>query len=139
MQHAEPVPDSCIKKPHEEVNYMPMHAVRKSSKTTTKICVVFDASATSSSGTSLNEQCMIGPTVHAPMLDVLLRFRRYKVALATDVSQMYRAMLLPESQWDFAPIHLAKRLDEGFKGLSNEQTDLWGLSVAFRHKYGCKM
>ena len=34
------------------------------------------------------------------MLDVLLQFRRYKVALATDVSHMYRAVLLPESQPD---------------------------------------
>ena len=41
MQHAEPVPDSCMNKPHEEVYYMPMHAVRKSSRPTTKIRVVF--------------------------------------------------------------------------------------------------
>ena len=116
MQHAEPVPDSCINKPHEEVYYMPMHAVRKSSRTTKKIRVVFDASATNSSGTSLNEQFMIGPTVHAPMLDVLLRFRRYKVALAADVNRMYPAVLLSESQRDLHPViwrnHSTKDLKE---------------------------
>ena len=64
-------PDSSINHPHEEVYYTPMHAVRKSSGTTTKICVVFNASAISSSGTGLNEQFMVGHTLHALMLDVL--------------------------------------------------------------------
>ena len=74
MQHAEPVPDSCMNKPHEEVYHMPKHAVRKSARTIRKINVVFDASAFRSSGTNLNEQFMVGPMVHAPMLDILLRF-----------------------------------------------------------------
>ena len=87
-----------MNKPDEEVYHMHMHAVRKSSRTTTKIRVIFDASALSSSGTSFNEQFMVGPTVHAPMLDILLRLQKYKVALATDVSHMYHAVLLPDSQ-----------------------------------------
>ena len=95
---------------------MPMHAVRKSSRTTTKIHVVFDALALSSSGTSLNQQFMVGPMVHAPMLDVLMRFRRYKIALATDVSRMYRAVLLPNSQRD---IHRFVWRDDSTKDLKD--------------------
>ncbi len=53
---------------------------------------VFDASAKSSSGVSLNETLLIGPTVHPSLIDVLLRFR---IALTTDVSKMYRAVALP--------------------------------------------
>ena len=33
-------------------------------------------------------------------MDVLLRFRRHKVALTTHVSRMYRAVLLPKKQHD---------------------------------------
>ena len=62
--------------------------------------MVFDASAKSSTGVSLNDQLLVGPTVHAPLLDVLLRFRRHKIALATDISRMYRAVLLPKDQRD---------------------------------------
>ena len=77
-----------------------MHAVRKDSSTTTKIRVVFDASAKSTSGSSLNDQFLVGPTVHASLIDVLIRFRRHKVAMAADVSKMYRAVLLSEDQRD---------------------------------------
>ena len=80
---------------------MPMHAVRKESGTTTKTRVVFDASAKSKSGVSLNDLLMIGPTVHPPLIDVLLRFRLYRVALTADVSKMYRAVELVEGDMDY--------------------------------------
>ena len=100
QSHAEPVPPEDLSKPSSEVYYMPMHAVRKDTSTTTKLRVVFDASAKSSTGVSLNDQLLVGPTVHAPLVDVLLRFRRHKIAIATDISRMYRAVLLPETQRD---------------------------------------
>ena len=71
-----------------------MHAVTKDSNTTPQLFVVFDASAKSRSGTSLNDQLLVGPTVNAPLLDVLLRFRLHRVAVTTDVSQMYQAVFL---------------------------------------------
>ena len=77
-----------------------MHAVYKDSSSTSKMRIVFDASAKSSTRILLNDQLLIGPTVHAPLIDVLLRFRRHRVALTTDISRMYRAILLPKSQRD---------------------------------------
>lgn len=100
MDHAEPVPMEELCKPVNKVYYLPMHMVRKESSTTSKVRIVFDASATTGSGASLNDQLLVGPTVHSPLIDVLLRFRRHKVALAADVSRMYRAVLLPEDQRD---------------------------------------
>ena len=100
MNHAELVPSADLERPREEVFYLPMHAVVKESSSTTKIRAVFDASAKSSSGVSLNDQLLIGPTVHSTLVDVLLRFRRHRVALTTDVSRMYRAVLLPEGERD---------------------------------------
>ena len=94
MEHAELVPVADLQKPPEEVFYLPMHAVRKEHSTTTKIRAVFDASAKSSTGVSLNDTLLVGPTVHSPLIDVLLRFRLHRVALTTDVSKMYRAVEL---------------------------------------------
>ena len=42
----------------------------------------------------------MGPTVHAPLIDVLLRFSRHKIVMATDISRIYCAVLLPETQRD---------------------------------------
>ena len=98
--HAELVPDSDLEKARDRVFYLPMLTVRKDSSTTTKIRAVFDASAKSSSDVSLNDQLMVGPTVHSSLLDVLLRFRLHRIALTTDVSRMYRAVVLPADQRD---------------------------------------
>ena len=101
MKHAELVPTLALEKPPQEVFYLPMHAVRKESSATTKLRIVFDASAKSSSGISLNDTLLVGPTVHPLLTDVLLRFRFHRVALITDVSKMYRAVELTEPDRDF--------------------------------------
>ena len=38
--------------------------------------------------------------MHASLIDVLIRFRLRRVAMATDVTKMYRAILLSEDQRD---------------------------------------
>ena len=100
MKHAEPIPAADLDKPPRDVFYLPMHAVKKESSSTTKIRAVFDASAKSSSNVSLNDILLVGPTVHSPLIDVLLRFRLHRIALTADVSKMYRAVKLVESDRD---------------------------------------
>ena len=73
----------------------------KQSSTTTKVRAVFDASAKTASGHSLNDTLMVGPTVHPPLLDVILRFRTHQVALTTDISKMYRAVSLTQDDCDY--------------------------------------
>ena len=55
LGHAEMVPAGDLTKPPSEVFYLPMHAVHKESSTTTKVRAVFDASAKTTSGVSLND------------------------------------------------------------------------------------
>ena len=98
LGHAESVSLEATKKPSSEVYYMPMHVAGKDSSTTTKLRVVFDVSAKSTSGSSLNDQFLVGPTVHPPLIDVLLHFRRFKVAMTTGVSKMYREVIILEDQ-----------------------------------------
>ena len=94
LKHAEPVPAEDLNKPQHSVFYLPMHAVKKESSTTTKIRAVFDASAKSSSNISLNDILLVGPAVHSPLIDMLLRFRLHRIPLTADVSKMYRAIEL---------------------------------------------
>ena len=89
LGHAEPVPSKDMDKPPSEVFYLPMHAIYKDSSFTTKVRAVFDASAKSSTGVSLNDTLLVGPTVHPPLIDVLLKFRSHRIALTADVSKMY--------------------------------------------------
>ena len=55
------------------------------------ISAVFDASMKSMSGVSLNDILMVGPTVHPPLIDVMLRFCMHRIAIVADISKMYRA------------------------------------------------
>ena len=74
LGHAEPVLPEYLDIPSYKVFYMPMHSVCKDSSTTTKLCLAFDVSAKSSSDVSFNDQLLIGPMVHVPVIEVLLRF-----------------------------------------------------------------
>ena len=100
LGHAETIPISDMQKPPHEVFYLPMHAVYKDSSSTTKIRVVFDASAKSDSGISLKDTLHVGPTVHSTLVDVLLRFRLHRIALVADVSKMYWTIELTEPDRD---------------------------------------
>ncbi|XP_076383917.1 uncharacterized protein LOC143261233 [Megalopta genalis] len=78
-----------------ELNYyLPHHAVYKHSSTTTKLRVVFDGSAKSSSGLALNNTQLVGPTVQSDLFSILIRFRLHKYVLSADIAKMYRQLLV---------------------------------------------
>ena len=94
LGHAQEVTPQELCTPVHETYHLPMHAVFKASSTSTKLRVVFDASCPSASGVALNDILAAGPTLH-PNLDVILiRFRSYRVAVSSDISKMYREVLL---------------------------------------------
>lgn len=70
--------------------YLPHHCVIKPTSTTTKLRVVFDGSARTTSGVSLNDALMTGPTVQNDLMAILLNFRCYRFALTLDIPKMYR-------------------------------------------------
>ena len=71
----EMVPDSNAKV-EGEVHYLPHHAVIRRDKETTKLRVVYDASARSG-GPSLNNCLYTGPKFNQNVFDILLRFCSY--------------------------------------------------------------
>ena len=73
---------------------------QKQSSTSTKIRAVFDGSALTSTGVSLNSSLMVGPTLHPTLVKILLKFRQYPVAITADIAKMYRAVELAEAARD---------------------------------------
>ena len=58
---------------------------------------------------------MVGPTVHFSLVDVLLRFRYFRIGLSTDLSHMYQAILLPTVEQDLHRIVWRGHLSEPLK------------------------
>ena len=99
LNHARLCTEEELHLPSSVSYYLPMHGVVKASSTTTKLRVVFDGSAVTTSGWSLNDTLSVGPMLHPKLAEILIRFRRYRVALTGDISKMYREiMLTPEDQ-----------------------------------------
>lgn len=84
--------------------YMPHHAVIKESSTTTKLRVVFDASAKTSGGLSLNDALLVGPKTQHDLFSILLRWRTHQVALIADVEKMYRQIEVDPVDRDYQRI-----------------------------------
>ncbi|XP_072152033.1 uncharacterized protein [Bemisia tabaci] len=85
--------------------YLPHHGV-----ITTKLRVVFDASMKTSSGISLNDVLHTGPKLQADIVQTLLKFRTYKVAMAADICKMFRQILIRPEDRKYQ--HILWRQDE---------------------------
>lgn len=72
----------------DTTHYLPHHAVIRRDKETTKVRVVYDASARSS-GHSLNDCLYMGPKFNQRILEILLRFRSYPVAFIADIEKVF--------------------------------------------------
>ncbi len=92
LDHAEQVPpDQKANVPHF---YLPLHGVFKESSSTTKVRAVFDASARTTNGVSLNDILEAGPNLYPLLPDILIRFRSHRIGLSADISKMFREILL---------------------------------------------
>jgi len=90
--------------PDEQGYYLPHHAVRNESSTSTKLRVVFDASARTSTNVSLNDILLKGPSVQEDLVSIMTRFRTHKYVLTADIKKMYRQIWVSEDQRDFQRI-----------------------------------
>ena len=68
---------------------LPHRPVVRESSSTTKVRPVFDASAIGYNGISLNDCLECGPSLNPDLVKVLIRFRKWKVALAADVERAF--------------------------------------------------
>lgn len=79
--------------------YLPHHSVIRAESTTTKLRVVFNASARSLSGVSLNDIMYRGPNLQQDLQELILKWRQYEYVYTADIEKMYRQILVhPEDQ-----------------------------------------
>lgn len=83
---------------------LPHHAVIKETSETTKVRVVFDASAKSSNGKSLNDRLCVGPTIQPDLFSLLIEWRKGKIAFIGDIEKMYRQIWVVEEDAKFQRI-----------------------------------
>ena len=78
----------------------PHHPVIRPEKSATKLGIVYDASS-SIEGPSLNQCLETWPNILPILIDILIRFRSYKVALISDIKQAFLNVSVKESDLDF--------------------------------------
>lgn len=100
---------------NELAYYLPHHAVIKESSLTTKVRVVFNASAKSSNQYSLNDRMYVGPTIQQEIWSVLLRWQLGEVAIIADIEKMYRQFLMHPDHSKFQRILWRAKPDEPIK------------------------
>uniref|UniRef100_A0A8D8TBX7 Peptidase aspartic putative domain-containing protein n=1 Tax=Cacopsylla melanoneura TaxID=428564 RepID=A0A8D8TBX7_9HEMI len=81
--------------------FIPHHMVTKSDSVSTKLRVVFDASAKSTSGKSLNDVLHCGAKLYSSLFCVLLNFRLFPYALNGDITKMFLQIQVCEKYWQF--------------------------------------
>lgn len=80
------------------VCYLPHHSVEKQDSSTTRLRIVFDASARTTSGLSLNDVLKVGPVIQNDLFSIVTRFRKHKVVMTGDIAKMYRQIEVHPSQ-----------------------------------------
>ncbi|UYV66679.1 K02A2.6-like, partial [Cordylochernes scorpioides] len=104
LNHMERVPIAEVKRELCRCYYMPHHPVIREQSTTTKMRVVFDASAKSENNVSLNQFLHKGPKIQQDVFFILLRFRTYPVAITADIEKMYHQIRIHPEDADYQRI-----------------------------------
>ena len=93
--------DLSVPKEVNQIHYLPHNGVVRQDKDTTKLRIVCDASARASPcQPSLNDRRYSGPSLNEQVMDVLMRFRCYHVALVSDVEKAFLMVSVEEKDRD---------------------------------------
>ena len=124
-----------------DVHYLPHRPVVRDQKLTTKVRMVFDASAPTS-GIALNSCLHPGPSLTTSLFGTLLRFRTKQYAFISDIEKAFLQISLSEKDRDFVRFIWyddtdninSKNLDESKKAIYRLCRVLFGVtSSPFLH------
>lgn len=95
--------------PDDKINeapsyYIPHHSVLRDSSLTTKLRVVFDASCATTTGKSLNDILLNGPSIQDELICIITRFRTQKYVMSADIENIYRQIWMAEKDHYFQRI-----------------------------------
>jgi len=93
--------ERCDENKDESKRYIPHHAVIKNTSSTTKMRIVFDASARDENGLSLNDCLFEGPNLFPDLVGVIIRFRLYEYALCSDLEKAFLQIGINENDRDY--------------------------------------
>eukprot|EP00731_Ephydatia_muelleri_P027563 Em0019g436a len=82
-----------------KLHYLPHHGVIREDKSTTKLWIVYDASARTT-GPSLNNCLYAGPSFGQRIVDILIRFRTYPVGLIADIEKAFLMVSVADEDKD---------------------------------------
>ena len=82
-----------------QIHYLPHHGVVREDKSTTKLRVVFDATARTS-GPSLNDCLYTGPSFKQRIADILVRFRLFPIGLVADIEKAFLMVSIADDDKD---------------------------------------
>ena len=92
--------------------YIPYISILRKDAVTTKLRNVFNASAKSSNGVTLNDQIHAGPKLQSLIVDIITNVRRFQYVYSADVTKMFRQVLVhPEDRDKLRIIWRASRND----------------------------
>lgn len=83
---------------NEIVYHIPHHGVQQ------KFRVVFDGSCVTDKGISLNEVQIVGSKLQLDLAEIVMRFRRHRVAINADIHKMFRQVKIVQNQWNLQRI-----------------------------------
>ncbi|XP_063827477.1 uncharacterized protein LOC135076893 [Ostrinia nubilalis] len=78
------------KKDDKHAIYLPHHAIVREDKETSKVRVVYDASAKGTNNHSLNDTMMVGPVLQPDLRSLIISWRTHKICVVGDIEKMYR-------------------------------------------------
>ena len=96
----ETVPINVTARPPGTVHYIPHRLVVRDGRETTKIRVVYDASA-NINGPSVNESLETGPCLLTKIFDILVRFKANKYGLTSDIKATFLNIRIAKEGRDF--------------------------------------
>ena len=95
--------------PQQEISakpsyYLPHHGVLREDSLTTKLRAVFNGSALSTNGNSLNDIMHTGPNLSPNIVDVLTWIRTQPLVFSTEITKMYRQINVHPQDWNLQRI-----------------------------------
>jgi len=104
LHHLEEVIDKNENSDPTRVQYLPHHCVIREESSSTKLRVVYDGSALTVTGKSLNDAQYVGAKQQKDLFDILLRFGNHKYAMTTDIEKMFRMIWVHSDHCDLQRI-----------------------------------